>query len=406
MKLLYLTPDYPPTVRTGIATYVQSMARAMVRAGHEAHVLTCEIYGGQAEEEDHGVRVHRRPVSRIPGARRALSSLPRTWQGRLPQQAMTRPGRRIGLGLTSLREAHKLRIDFDIVETPDYFSPGWGVALSRAWPVLTVLHTPLAVEAKYSNLPRHLYLESACAIERWSTGMSSGVSAPSALIRDELRAMQWQGADHATIDRIGIDLSRIPPNDEQPNPDRVLIVGHITPRKGHDVLAKAVGRLAKSRPGIHVVCLGSYGTGFQGGRPFQQSLEAEVARSNVQWTFLDHVDRESLSYYYATASVVVAPSRFDNFPMAPLEALLAGRPVIITDKCGLVEVCETGPGTGLWATPSEDDESLALVLEEIMSGYGRGTDLSARARATAESVADIDRLVPDRLNLYRSLDRH
>jgi len=406
MRILFITPDYPPIVRTGIATYVHSMARALVRAGETVHVLTYETEGGAPDSVDEGVHVHRRRIRYIPGVRRVLECLPDEWaKEHLPQQAMTRPGRRLGLGFTSLVEAAQLGAEFDVVEVPDYFCPGWAIAAARRWPVLTVLHSPLDIEFRYSNLPNRTYLRAARGTERAAATLSAGISSPTRIIRDELLDMGWRTVARATHNPIGIELATHSGEAVNPQSSRILIAGHITPRKGHDILARAVGHLTRSGRRVEVLCVGSYGLGYWGGRPFREHLERELLRAGCPWTFVNHTDRRSLQELYGTAEVVVVPSRFESFSMVALEGLAAGKPVVVSDRCGVAEQIPQEPeGGGIWVTPTDDDESLAMALDHVLGLVHQDRDaIGTAARSLAASFGNVDALVPDRLALYRRL---
>jgi glycogen(starch) synthase len=403
MKLLFLSPGYPPQTRSGIATHVQAVAQAMVRHGHQAHVLTSETEGGPPDSEDEGVHVHRRTVRHIPGMRRLLGQVSARWvQERLPQQAMTRPGRRLGLGFTSLLEASALGVEFDLVEAPDYFAAGWAIALTRRWPVLTVFHTPLAVEARYSGLPDRAYVRAAAGLEQLSAGLSQAWSAPSRLIRDELSGMGWTSATRASVEPYGIDVSRIGFASEPPTPGRVLIAGHINRRKGHDILAQAAALAASSIPDLEIVSVGSMGTaGFHNDVPYHEYLLTQIRRLGIRWQFLDHISRESLLELYSTAQLVVVPSRFESFSLAGLEGMLTGRPVIVSDRTGLAEWAASVPDSGLTVVPAGDSAALATAMNQILSSPAQAQHKGELARRTALEIGDVDRLIPDRERLYQ-----
>src|SRR5918997_180880 len=59
MRALMLSWEYPPIVEGGLARHVRKLAEALVTLGVEVHVLTRG--GGRlaAEEDRHGVTVHR-----------------------------------------------------------------------------------------------------------------------------------------------------------------------------------------------------------------------------------------------------------------------------------------------------------------------------------------------------------
>lgn len=405
MRILFLSPDYPPKVRTGIAAYVHSAASAMARAGETVHVLTHETTGGPPDSVQGGVHVHRRPIMHLPGVRRALRLLPEAWsREHLPQQAMTRPGRRLGLGVTSLVEASRLGVDFDVVEAPDYFCPGWAIALTRRWPVLTVLHTPLEIEIRYSNFPRRAYLAAASGIERRAAGMSAAISAPSTLVREELLEAGWSTVGRASVDPIGVDLRDVPRYPPAHQGNRILIAGHISPRKGHDILACAAGILRSRGRKLEVVSVGSFGLGWWSGRPFREHVEAEITRSGVPWRLLEHRDRPEFLNCYQEASVVVVPSRFESFSIVALEALLAGRPVVVTDRCGIAERFQAGPASGMWVAPAGDPEALSDTIEEVLDHVAANPQAVAEAaRTSGETIGNVDALLPRRLALYKTV---
>lgn len=405
MKLLFLTPGYPPVNRSGIATYVGAAARGLVQRGHRVHVLTCETDGGPSDSDDMGVQVHRRPVRHIPGVRRALGRIGAQWlQDRLPQQAMTRPGRRIGLGITSLLEASALGVDFDLVESADYFAAGWAIALTRRWPVLTVFHSPLAVEARYSDLPDRAYLRAAVQCERISAELSFATSAPSRLIREELTTMGWKSAAVASIAPIGIDVTEIRSSTADPVRGRVVIAGHVNRRKGHDILARAAAHAAPSVPNLEVVSVGSTGgSGSHNGIPFDWFLRSEIERLGIRWRFVDHLPRPSLIELLSSAQLVVVPSRFESFSLAGLEAMLTARPVVASDRTGLAERCASDPASGLTVVPTGDSTALGEAIIELLNDPHAGVEQGRRARDTALRVGDMDRLLPDREELYGSL---
>ena len=61
MRICFLCQGYPPAPHGGIGTFTQSLARAMVRAGHQTWVIGrySRSHPAPAYEEDQGVHVWR-----------------------------------------------------------------------------------------------------------------------------------------------------------------------------------------------------------------------------------------------------------------------------------------------------------------------------------------------------------
>jgi len=77
--------------------------------------------------------------------------------------------------------------------------------------------------------------------------------------------------------------------------------------------------------------------------------------------------------------VVAFPSRFEGFPLAVLEAMLAERPVVASDVGSVAEAVRPGE-TGL-LVPAEDPAALASALAELLAHSERRRALGARGRA-------------------------
>jgi glycosyltransferase involved in cell wall biosynthesis len=63
--------------------------------------------------------------------------------------------------------------------------------------------------------------------------------------------------------------------------------------------------------------------------------------------------------------VVVIPSEDDPFPMAGIEAMACGTPVITSDRCGTAELAANGPGASY---PTGDTGALGKLLREACAG--------------------------------------
>ena len=80
---------------------------------------------------------------------------------------------------------------------------------------------------------------------------------------------------------------------------------------------------------------------------------------------LGSVHREKVLQLFREASVFVLPSYYEGLPMAILEALAAGLPVIATPVGGIPEVVrDTYNG---FLIPSGDIEALAGAIEKLVS---------------------------------------
>jgi glycosyltransferase involved in cell wall biosynthesis len=113
----------------------------------------------------------------------------------------------------------------------------------------------------------------------------------------------------------------------------VLFVGRIHKIKGIDFLIHAFHGFLQKWEGEKVVLIIA---GPDGG--YRRILEDLVTDLNLSASvlILDHLSDAGRAYL--DADLLVYPSRYEIFGLVPLEALLYGTPVIVTDGCGCGEL--------------------------------------------------------------------
>ena len=143
---------------------------------------------------------------------------------------------------------------------------------------------------------------------------------------------------------------------------QVLFLGRLAPEKGVDVLLAAAARL----PDV-AFCIAGEG-------PAADRLRS-AAPANVR--FAGYLRGADLADELARAAVVVSPSIcHDNAPMAILEAMRAGRPVVATNLGGQSELLGD---TGV-IVPAGDSMVLAAALGDLLSDRSHCRQLGIAAR--------------------------
>jgi len=180
--------------------------------------------------------------------------------------------------------------------------------------------------------------------------------------------------------------------------DRLLVsVGNLYPVKGHRHLIDAIGILAERYPAVHLAI---------GGRG--DLADALVARAR-ELGVSDRLHllglRSDIGAVLAAADIFVLPSLSEGLPMALLEAMFAGCPIVATDV-GEVSTALAGGEVGVLVQPG-NPMSLSHGLAMLLSDSSRARDLGERARRRAAAEYGSSRMVDRYADAYQALlERH
>lgn len=141
--------------------------------------------------------------------------------------------------------------------------------------------------------------------------------------------------------------------------DSMLFIGRLVPQKGVDILLQSFKDLLKLHPTIELF-IGGNGENEKEYLGLSQRLGI---KNKVTW--LGHLNRQQVKNELQKCDIFLLPSRHENNPVALIEALACGKP-IVTTKCGGPEELVTKTN-GLVANP-EDDDDFATKTLEVMKG--------------------------------------
>lgn len=155
----------------------------------------------------------------------------------------------------------------------------------------------------------------------------------------------------------------------------VVAVGRLSPEKGFDVLIDAAAAVVRTCPDTAFVLFGD--------GPCRAALEAHVARLGLTGRVVLPGFRGDLERLLPGADLAVSPSHTEGLPVAVLEAMAAGLPVVATAVGGTPEVVVEGV-TG-WLTPPADPPALAGTITSALADDER---LRTMGRAAWQRVRD------------------
>jgi glycosyltransferase involved in cell wall biosynthesis len=162
-------------------------------------------------------------------------------------------------------------------------------------------------------------------------------------------------------------------------PLQLLYVGTIDERKNVLDLLRALLLVRQTWPQVTLRVAGrSTSPAYE--RQVQAFVAAQGLQPNVE--FLGLQDHPHLLDEYAHCAVVVLASRQETAPMALIEAMAAGKPVVATRVGGVAELVEDGSSG--FVVPPGDVEALALRIQDLLGRADLRHSMGQRARQLSE----------------------
>jgi len=341
LRLLTFSTLYPNPARPNHGVFVENRLRHLVAGGEVSSTVLAPVPWFPFRhpsvprlESRHGMAVHHPRYPAPPGL--GMYTAP---------AALLAAARRV---LPALREAG---LAFDAIDA-HYLYPD-GVAAIRLGRELGL---PVVITARGSDtsqlpdhaLPRRLIQE---AIRQ-----SAALIAVSAGLREGLLAL---GAppEKVTVLRNGVDLEAFRlPSDRVPNATRSLLsVGHLIPRKGHDLVIRSLTHL----PGHHLVVVGE--------GPQREELEVLAQRLGVadRVRFAGPRPHAELRHFYGAADVMILASSREGWANVLLESMACGTPVVASPAWGSREAVSS-PEAGI-VLGETTPETIADAVRQLLA---------------------------------------
>ena len=137
----------------------------------------------------------------------------------------------------------------------------------------------------------------------------------------------------------------------------LLFYGRVHAKKGLDILAEAMGRLAADFPQLHLLIAGKDDGALA---PFAARV-GELGL-NRRTTYVGHVAGEEARRVWAAADAFTLPSYSEGFSMAILEAMARSLPCVFTTACHFPEA----PDAGAAVVVEPEADALTQALRDLM----------------------------------------
>jgi glycosyltransferase involved in cell wall biosynthesis len=192
----------------------------------------------------------------------------------------------------------------------------------------------------------------------------------------------WVDESRLVVVRNAVDVTRFRPRDAAPgSPIRALFVGAYDPKQkgAYDILAAAPA-LVREIPSLRFVFVGRDA----------DDLEARFVRGTPlapHFEFTGSLQADAMPALYESSDLLLLPSYGEGLPIALLEAMASGLPVVTCPVNAIPEVMRD-PENGRFVPPG-DPGALAAAIRELALDPALRRRIGAANRRVAEEQLDV-----------------
>ncbi|MFN4151677.1 MAG: glycosyltransferase family 4 protein, partial [Candidatus Sericytochromatia bacterium] len=297
MRILMLSWEFPPKVVGGLARHVEELSVALVRAGHDVHVVTADAEGAPASEIYKGVKVHR-----------VKSYRPKHLN--FVDEIM-----HLNFGMLEIATKLLKTEYFDFVHAHDWLVAHAGITLKKAFdvPLIGTIH---ATEwGRWSGI--HNDLQNYIHSMEWLLNYEAkGTIVCSYYMKNEVENIFGVPSSKVFVLPNGVEADKYNVDFDQWNFRRkyaydheklVMSVGRMVPEKGFQVLCDSAVKVLQNYGNVRFVIAGKGG--------MLEELRNRARRLGVsdRVSFAGFVSDEDLIKLQIVSDVAVFPSIYEPF---------------------------------------------------------------------------------------------
>jgi glycosyltransferase involved in cell wall biosynthesis len=199
------------------------------------------------------------------------------------------------------------------------------------------------------------------------------------IIRNGIDLLPFDKASAVVRRELGWDADRI-----------VGFVGRLSREKGADIFLDAAARVIAQCPDTKFVVAGD--------GPDRAELDTLIDKLGIREPVRMLGRCNDMPALYASLDIMVSASRIEGLPIAILEGMASGLPLVATAVGEVPTVIEDGRTGAL--VPAEDPGSLAAAVIELLQDPAKRERLGATARQLVEDEFSAERMTAEYLRVY------
>ena len=355
MKILMLTWEYPPRVVGGISRVVYDLSHTLIKDGHEVTVITYKDGDTPYFEDDKGVKVYR------------------------VDNYMINPNNFIDwimqLNFNMVAKANEIISEegkFDVIHAHDWLVAYAAKTLKNSYnvPIVATIHATESGRNSGIHDEQQRYINDT---EWMLTYEAAEVIVNSNYMKGEIQRLFGLPYDKINVVANGVNLSSFNGVERDYNFRRrfamdnekiILFLGRLVYEKGVQHLISAMPKILEGYHDVKLVIAG------KGGMLDELKAQVEAMGIGQKVYFAGYLNGKDVQKMYKAADISVFPSTYEPFGIVALEAMLAERPVVVSDIGGLNEIVqhrENGMKTYAGNSNSIADSILELLYDHKLS---------------------------------------
>lgn len=171
----------------------------------------------------------------------------------------------------------------------------------------------------------------------------------------------------------------------------ITFLGRVTHQKGPSYFVEAAHRVLQKFPDAHFVMAGS------GDLLPKMIKRAAALKISSHFHFTGFLNSAKVDQVWSISNVFVMPSVSEPFGIAPLEAMMAGVPVIISNQSGVAEVVQHAIKVDFW-----DTEALANAICNLLAHKSLTNTIKKKSETEIKKI-NWDRAAKKTNTIYHEL---
>ena len=325
MKILMLSWEYPPRVVGGIARVVNDLSKRLMKDGHEVTVVTYREGDAPYYENDKGVEVYR------------------------VDNFMINPNNFIDwvmqLNFNMVSKAMEIiqkEGNFDVIHAHDWLVAYAAKTLKHSLniPIVATIHATEAGRNSGIHDEQQRYINDT---EWMLTYEATEVIVNSNYMKNELQRLFGLPFEKINVVPNGVNLNNYSGVERDydfrrkyalDNEKIILFMGRLVYEKGIQNLIAAMPKILSHYNDVKLVIAG------KGGMIDELKAQVDYLQLGNKVCFAGYMNGKDVGKMYKAADISVFPSTYEPFGIVALEAMLAERPIVVSDTGGLNEIVQ------------------------------------------------------------------